>query len=98
MADAANTTPVTAPGGIPVTPLIPLTNGDRLDLLGPLEGPVNELRVRLQFLTEHFAHKDGYQDMGHEMLHLMLADCRNLAAEACDAHDKAWRMTGGVTA
>ena len=84
-------------GGIPVTPLITLTGGTRLDLLGPLEGPVYELRVRLQFLTEHFAHKDGYRGMGHEMLHLMLADCRNLAAEACDAHEKAWLMTGGDT-
>lgn len=77
---------------------ITLAHGDRLALLGPIEGPIYELQTRLDFLAEHFAHKDGYESMGHGMLHLMLADCRALADEACKAHETAWTMTGGAPA
>lgn len=92
MARTANITPGAAPGGIPIT----LVGGTRLDLLGPIEAPIYELQTRLDFLADFFVDQDAYGCMGHGMLHLLLADCRALADEACKAHEAAWVMTGGT--
>jgi hypothetical protein len=75
---------------------ITLTGGTRLDLLGPIEGPVNELRTRLEFLTEFFAQKDAAATMGSEMLYLQLADCLDEAHAAYVAWEAAWVATGGL--
>lgn len=90
MANASNSTPGDAPAGICVT----LTPAQRMGILGPLEGHLNELETRLDFLVDFFAHRDA--TMKPEALHLMLSDAWDNATAAREAWQAAWVGTGGL--
>ena len=72
-----------------------LTTGAVRGALLPIEYRLSELETRLRFLAGYFEAANAYADMGPDMLHVSLSDCRDLAIGAREALDQAWEAAGG---
>lgn len=73
-----------------------LTSAERLELLSPLECHLTDLEVRLKFLAGFFESVDAFEQMGADMLHTLLSDCRDGVIAARVAWGEAWSVAGGA--